>query len=565
MTEVWTKWENQVVNGVFPLRRFLGKSKHSVVFLTEYKAREMPDAAIKLVPEEATQAETQLAYWTTAAELSHPHLISILDMGRCRLGGHPFLFLVMEYADETLAQVLPQRPLTGPEVRGMLPPALHALAYVHGNGLVHGQLKPPNILVVGDQVKLASDNLHPAGTARLRIAKPSPYDPPEAKLSGVDAAGDVWGLGMLVTEALTQQLPQWAEGTATATLPESLPSDFVDMLRRCISPSAADRPTLASLETQLTMAHAPQVVPPESPSEPLRESAPEPARESASAAASEPKSESATEPVRESALEPASAPRSESTPEPAREPALDPDSTRAMTTAPVPKATAKAMAKAAAAASAIEVLAGPATPAARPAPTVWRAPPLPPLPRRRQTGWTPIAMIILVAVAWAGWHHRHSTGQPSTASSPPPASSADQTESTADSPPPSGSPSASTAAVSAAPPAASTMAAAASRNTHPSDKPTLVVHQEIPVLARRSRESMSGIIEVDVRVTVDRSGKVVEETLENHGSNKYLELLSRQAARKWRFATYDHPDARAWLLQFEFSRTGTTANATPRS
>jgi len=176
-------------------------------------------------------------------------------------------------------------------------------------------------------------------------------------------------------------------------------------------------------------------------------------------------------------------------------------------------------------------------------------------------------MIILVAVVWAGWHHRHSAGQPSTStsSSPAPASSADQTESTADSPTPSGPPSASTAAGAAAPPAAATMAAAASRNTHPSDKPTLVVHQEIPVLARRSRESMSGIIEVDVRVTVDRSGKVVEEALENHGSNKYLELLSRQAARKWRFATYDHPDARAWLLQFEFSRTGTTANATPRS
>lgn len=70
MSEVWTKWESLVINGVFPLRRFLSKSNHSVVFLTEYKARNLPDAAIKLIPADPMQAEAQIAHLRTVAALS---------------------------------------------------------------------------------------------------------------------------------------------------------------------------------------------------------------------------------------------------------------------------------------------------------------------------------------------------------------------------------------------------------------------------------------------------------------------------------------------------------------
>jgi len=62
MTEVWTKWESQIINGVFPLRRFLGRSDHSVVFLTEYKAQNLPNAAIKLVPADPVLTEAQLSH-----------------------------------------------------------------------------------------------------------------------------------------------------------------------------------------------------------------------------------------------------------------------------------------------------------------------------------------------------------------------------------------------------------------------------------------------------------------------------------------------------------------------
>lgn len=249
-TEIWTKWESQVVNGLFPLRRFLGRSNHSVVFLTECRAQNLANAAIKIIPEDPDQSESQLARWRAAAALPHPHLIRFIDAGRCKLGGHPFLFVVTEYAEQNLAQILPHRGLTSEEAKEMLSPALDALRFLHGQNLVHGQLQPPNFLVVDDQLKLSVDGIRPAGEPRAAAAKPSTYDPPEAKNGAMDFAGDVWSLGATLMEALTQ-IPPGPHDGAEPRLPSSLPRKFSEMVRRCLSNDPKSRPSLASLESHL--------------------------------------------------------------------------------------------------------------------------------------------------------------------------------------------------------------------------------------------------------------------------------------------------------------------------
>ncbi|MDP9090464.1 MAG: protein kinase [Pseudomonadota bacterium] len=253
MTEIetWRKWESQTINGIFPLRRFLGRSDHSVVFLTESAAQKLPTAAIKLLPADAALAEGKLAQWRRAAELPHPNLLRIFDTGRCKLGGHPFLYLVMEYAEQTMAQILPQRALTSEEVRELLNPTLDVLAFLHGRSMVHSQLKPTNFLVVDDQLKLASDTLRAAGAAATSILKPSVYDPPELRNGVMSAAGDIWGLGVTVTEALTQVTPSWsAEQPETVSLPVALPGAFAYSLRRCLSHNPANRPTISELNAE---------------------------------------------------------------------------------------------------------------------------------------------------------------------------------------------------------------------------------------------------------------------------------------------------------------------------
>src|SRR6266849_2542994 len=128
MIEVWTQWEGRVINGVFPLLRVLSASDYSAIFLSQCKAQNLPNAALKLVPTIPTLAQAQLSHWTTAAALSHPHLIRLLEAGRCQLGDLQFLFVVMEYAEQTLSQILLQRALSPDEVREMLLPTLSALA-----------------------------------------------------------------------------------------------------------------------------------------------------------------------------------------------------------------------------------------------------------------------------------------------------------------------------------------------------------------------------------------------------------------------------------------------------
>src|SRR6185437_331949 len=247
VTEFWPKWQSEVINGLYPLRRLLSGSDHSAVFLTECKAQGIADAAIKMVPAERVTLAL-LSHWRMAIELSHPHLIRLLDAGLCQLEGRQFLFVVMEHAEQTLAQVLPSRALTAAEVQELLVPTLDALTFLHGNSLVQGQLKPANILVVNDQLKLATDTVRPGGEPRASLAERSAYDPPEATSSRLSPAGDMWALGITLVEALTQRLPARADDRSLVVgLPTSLPQALADTIQRCLSHDPASRPTAADL------------------------------------------------------------------------------------------------------------------------------------------------------------------------------------------------------------------------------------------------------------------------------------------------------------------------------
>src|SRR5579862_49331 len=196
MSRDWKQWEGQTVNGTFPLRQYLGGSDHSAVFLTERRGREPQKAAIKLISVDPANTAARLARWELAAKLSHPHLLRLFETGSCQLDGVVLLYVVMEYAEENLAQILPQRALTPEEARDLLEPALDALAYIHSKSLAHGSLKPSNILAAQDQLKLSSDSLlavgegPAAGSGKTSLIYPSIYDAPEIENGRISAASD---------------------------------------------------------------------------------------------------------------------------------------------------------------------------------------------------------------------------------------------------------------------------------------------------------------------------------------------------------------------------------------
>jgi TonB family protein len=267
----------QTVDGNFPLLQFLGGSKSAAVFLTErHDGDRIVKAAIKLIPAAPENNELQLSRWRMAAELSHPHLIRLFETGTCELGGLPLLYVVMECAEENLAQVLSQRALTPAEARAMLEPLLDALGYVHAKGLVHGHIKPANIMAIGEELKLSSDSLLRAGESagssaiadQSTVVHRDRYDPPESApgfvppAKGVSPAGDVWSLGLALVEVLTQHLPALdAAGQGSdLPLPAELPEPFLDIARHSLLQKPEDRWTVAQIAARLeNRVPAPQV------------------------------------------------------------------------------------------------------------------------------------------------------------------------------------------------------------------------------------------------------------------------------------------------------------------
>jgi TonB family protein len=244
-------WVGRVIDGRFSLLQWLGSSDWSHVFLTELEGQGSQRAAIKLMSAYASESGAHLSRWQVATTLSHPHLMRLFHTGRCQINSAPLIYAVMEYAEEDLAQILPERALTPDEARAMLHPVLDALSYLHEKGFVHGHLKPSNIMVVDNQVKLSCDSLNRLGEPSKLVRAPNVYDPPETS-GGLSAAGDVWSLGVTLVEALTQRPPVWDRSTnKEPALPKFIPQPFADIAQGCLRSDPARRYTLADVKTRL--------------------------------------------------------------------------------------------------------------------------------------------------------------------------------------------------------------------------------------------------------------------------------------------------------------------------
>src|SRR6185295_8598106 len=122
----------------------------------------------------------------------------------------------------------------------------------------HGHLKPTNIMADGDQLKISSDGLCRAGEASGLLGAPSAYDPPESSRGIIpmtetaSAAGDIWSLGAIFVEALTQRVPSAPpNGQGEVALPQDLPEPFSDIARHCLRLHPEGRWTVAEIKARL--------------------------------------------------------------------------------------------------------------------------------------------------------------------------------------------------------------------------------------------------------------------------------------------------------------------------
>lgn len=264
--ELWKKWESRLIDEKFPLRQWLGGSEHSAVFLTERNGTESQKLAIKLIPSEDLDEDAQLSRWADAAKLSHPHLIRLFECGRSQIDETPFLYVVMEFAEEDLAQILPQRPLTPGEVTEMLPPTAEALAFLHQAGFAHTRIKPSNIMAVDNQLKISADAIRKTGE-RDSARDATAYTAPEVATGGVSPAADVWSLGIMLLAVLTQHEPELRNGDLQVAVPETIPAPFGDIAQRCLRVDPRQRCTAGQILSKFQVQEPPAAKPEESVSE----------------------------------------------------------------------------------------------------------------------------------------------------------------------------------------------------------------------------------------------------------------------------------------------------------
>jgi TonB family protein len=87
------------------------------------------------------------------------------------------------------------------------------------------------------------------------------------------------------------------------------------------------------------------------------------------------------------------------------------------------------------------------------------------------------------------------------------------------------------------------------------------VHEEIPDVPLRARQTIRGTVRVSVRVIVNNDGTVFAALTDEPGPSRYFERLAVDASKKWTFSPVDAENERLMLLRFEFTREGTTARA----
>ena len=117
-------------------------------FATVYRGKDLElgrEVAIKQIHEQYLTDPQQLErYWAEAqllASFQHPNIVTIYDLVRDRG------WLIMELMQSDLSKVAGRRPMDVNALRTALAHCLRALKFLHAHGIVHGDVKPSNMMI----------------------------------------------------------------------------------------------------------------------------------------------------------------------------------------------------------------------------------------------------------------------------------------------------------------------------------------------------------------------------------------------------------------------------------
>jgi serine/threonine protein kinase len=224
--------------------------------------------AVKLVREIAEPGERErfVGEARTLASLNHPGLITLLDAGI--LNERPYL--VMELVSgPTLSARIGEGPLAPERAREVGRKLATALAYAHGQGIVHRDVKPSNVLLCEEEDRVL---LADFGIARLvgsaqhhtrtggTIGSPAYLSPEQVAGEAVGPESDVFTLGLVLLESLTGVRAYAGSAIESAmarlhaapSIPDGVEPAWRSLITRMTRRDPVERPTAAEVAAELT-------------------------------------------------------------------------------------------------------------------------------------------------------------------------------------------------------------------------------------------------------------------------------------------------------------------------
>jgi len=197
----------------------------------------------------------------TLARLSHPHTVTIHDIGNVG----ELYYMAMEYLPNGTLKERIAAGLTPEQGLVYIRQIASALGYAHAQGLVHRDVKPANILFRADGTAVLSDfgiaksldDRTQFTQAGFAVGTPSYMSPEQARGQEIDGRADLYALGVVLYEILVGKLPYNgtdALSTALAHLTEPLPElplhhgRYQEVLKKLLAKDPAERfPDAAAL------------------------------------------------------------------------------------------------------------------------------------------------------------------------------------------------------------------------------------------------------------------------------------------------------------------------------
>jgi len=217
--------------------------------------------AIKLFHSELATGEARDRFLREArvvGQLTHPNIITLHDMGIEESTQTPYL--VMEFIDGTpLNRLLEKGTLPLPRACAWIANTAEALDVAHTRGVIHGDVKPANILITADgKVKLTDFGMarvakRDSGDSPL-LGTPAYWCPEQIMGRPQDARSDIFSLGVVLYEMVTGTRPFEADSlqgvcnrvlSSTVTMPShlqpSVPSSFDEIIAACLAKNPETR------------------------------------------------------------------------------------------------------------------------------------------------------------------------------------------------------------------------------------------------------------------------------------------------------------------------------------